>query len=57
MHADQNLFLWPWLTGDLNLRRRSRDLLLARIEARYLVRDELYVFPTEHLFISHKKSW
>jgi SAM-dependent methyltransferase len=50
-------FLWPWLTGHLDLRERLHDALLARIEARYLVRDELYVFPTEHLFISHKKSW
>ena len=49
-------FLWRWLTAQPQIKTRFNDELLEWIDARYLVRENLYVFPTEHLFISYTKT-
>lgn len=49
-------FLAPWLVSALQQKNEIMPDLINILNARYKVRSDLYVFPTEHLFISCKKS-
>ncbi|KZS64102.1 hypothetical protein A4G27_00005 [Mycobacterium kansasii] len=48
-------FLGPWLTGSQDTRDAFKSRLLRIVEREYRVRDNLYVFPTQHLFIECKR--
>jgi len=48
-------FLAPWISGREDTLRRMHDSLVRLLETRYKVRPDLYVFPTEHLFLSCRK--
>jgi hypothetical protein len=49
-------FLSPWLSGNENIRSAINDPFVRLLRCRYRVRADLFVFPTEHLFIScHKR--
>ncbi len=45
-------FLSPWLAGQQETRERLRQSLIDILEAEYRVRERLFVFPTQHVFIS-----
>ena len=45
-------FIDTWLSGSRRVREGIRGRLMEILEARYRVRDGLYMFPTQHLFIS-----
>ena len=49
-------FLLPWLSGKPPTRERLRGPLIDILETQYRVRDSLFVFPTQHLFISCRKA-
>ncbi len=52
-HADELVrFLTRWLSASEDEMASAYDQLLKIITTRYKVRDKLFVFPTEHLFIS-----
>lgn len=48
-------FLGPWLTSSQHTRDAFKSRLLRIVEREYRVRDNLYVFPTQHLFIECKR--
>lgn len=48
-------FLGPWLSRHQHIRDTFRNQLIQILEAQYRVREDLYVFPTQHLFISCRR--
>jgi hypothetical protein len=48
-------FLGPWLSHDHQVRTSIHRAFVRIIEARCKVHRELFVFPTEHLFLSWRK--
>jgi hypothetical protein len=50
--ADIAGFISPWLSGRQDVRDGFRGPLTQILETQYRVRQDLYVFPTRHLFIS-----
>jgi hypothetical protein len=48
-------FLGPWLSGCQHERDGFHDRLTQILEAQYRVHENLYVFPTQHLFISCRR--
>jgi len=50
--ADLVKFFESWISGDRAVRERIRDPFTRIIETRYKVKSSMFVFPTEHLFIS-----
>lgn len=48
-------FFGPWLTASPDTRNMFKSRLLRILESEYRVRDDLYVFPTQHLFIECKR--
>ena len=53
---DIAFFLEPWLSGDCRQRESIHSTFVRIIETRYKVRRDLFVFPTEHLFLSCRKQ-
>ncbi|WP_375412061.1 class I SAM-dependent methyltransferase [uncultured Bradyrhizobium sp.] len=49
-------FLEPWLTQDPAMQASIHHAFTGIVETRYKVRDGLYVFPTQHLFISCRRQ-
>jgi hypothetical protein len=55
---DIAFFLEPWLSGDGRERESIHSDFVRIIETRYKVRRNLFVFPTEHLFlVCRKQKW
>jgi hypothetical protein len=48
-------FFAPWLSEDPHVRERIHCAFTRIVEMRYKIRDDLFVFPTEHLFLSCRK--
>ena len=49
-------FLAPWLSADQNMRESIHLPFVRIIETRYKIRQDLFAFPTQHLFLSCRKE-
>jgi hypothetical protein len=49
-------YITPWISGKSGVRESIRSRFLRIVETRYRVRPDLFIFPTQHLFLSCRKT-